>query len=528
MTESLRSELPASATSDSLQAAEQAFLTAARSLLVERLHFARNFGFSQFGGQRDLFRVLGYPTSITFTDYKSRFERGGIAKRIVSAAPKSMGWSEMEIVENDDPESVTPFETAYKDLSQRLGIGSVLKRADIQAGIGEYSVIYIGAKEKRSLGDSSILEREMSRLSGPDDIAYLRPLPQDLAQIVEYIGDASDDDVSDPRYGLPKYYQIDLSGSRRSITGMSSGPRGGVGSLRKVHWSRIIHVTHEPLDNEIFSPPELQAVWNYLCDLDKLAGGGSESAWKEAVNRTLFDLDKDIGPDGGSITSQAAVDPAAVEKFKEAKEKIKGDLEEMVNGLKQYVLTRGITPKTIPGKTVNFESNARVLFSLIAATMAMPQRKIFGSEAAHLSSTQDEEAWNDFKTLRRNDFGDPLVRQLVDRFIKYGALPEPAKKSSAGIWLYTPVWPTEQELSEKEKAGQVNTLALANRNQAAADGTVIVTNQEIRDMVYPELGPLEMTEEDEEVEIEIEEIDPAPTSIADPSEPEIMPPVEAN
>src|SRR6476659_3367730 len=98
-----------------LQAAEQAFLSAARSLLVERLHFARSFGFDQFGGQRDLFRVLGYPTHISFTDYKSRFERGGIAKRIIKAAPKGMGWSKVEIVESTDPKTLTSvgqFESA--------------------------------------------------------------------------------------------------------------------------------------------------------------------------------------------------------------------------------------------------------------------------------------------------------------------------------------------------------------------------------------------------------------------------------
>lgn len=499
-----------------LAAAEQSVLLAARSLLVQRQQFTRMFGFEQFGGNRDIIKVLGYPETLSFGHYQQRYERGGIAKRIVNAAPEAMGWSKLVMVEDDDPKNETPFESACADLFQRLNIGSVLERADILAGIGEYSVIYIGVKEKNSIGDTTILEREMSRLSGPDDIAYLRPISQQFASVTEWVGDSSDDSVSDPRYGLPKFYNIQITGARRSITGIG-GPTAG--KLRRVHHSRIIHVTHSPLDSEIFSAPELQACWNYLCDLDKLVGGGAEATWKEAVNRTLFDLDKDIGPDGGSILSTAAIDPANVEKFNTSKEKLKEQLEELENNLRKYMLTRGVTPKTITGKVVNFENNVRTLLSLIASIYNVPQRILFGAEAGHLASTQDADSWNSFKANRQNKFGVVLARDMFDRFIKYGALPKPKQ--------YAPKWPTEEELNEPQKASLVNTLALANRNQFAADGTIIVTNNEIREMAYPDRDPLPEPESEPTPIV----IAPSggvgvapPTSAADSSKPEIMPP----
>lgn len=507
MSELAQSAEPTSPESPSLLAAKQALLSVARSLLVQRREFARMFGFEQFGGNRDLFKVLGYPETLSFTHYKQRYERGGIAKRIVNAAPEAMGWSKLVIVEEDDPKNKTPFELACESLFARLNIGSVLERADIQAGIGEYSVIYIGVRERGTKGNPNILASEISRLSGPDDVAYLRPLSQEFATVTEWVGDASDDDVSDPRYGLPKFYDIQLSGARRSITGRG-GPTSG--TIRKVHHSRIIHVTHSPLDSEVFSAPELQAAWNYLVDLDKLVGGGAEATWKEAVNRTLFDLDKDIGPDGGSILSQAAIDPENVELFNKAKEKLKEQLEELENNLRKYMLTRGITPKTIPGKVVNFRENVEVLKSLIASTCNHPQRNLFGSEIGKASSMQDSDNWNNFKAGRQNKFGNVVAREMFDRFIKYGALPTPKQ--------YMPKWPDEEELNEPQKASVAQTLTLANRNQYAADRTLVFTADEIRDRVY-QMEPLPKPKV----------VDPALPVTADPiAAPEIVPSVETN
>lgn len=500
-----------------IQSAYQSLIRSARSLLTTRHEFARMFGFEQFGGNRDLFKVLGYPEALSYGHYKQRYERGGIAKRIVNAAPEAMGWSKLDIVEDDDPKNKTTFEQTCEDLFQRLNIGSVLERADKQAGIGEYAVIYVGVKEKGTKGNQDILAQEMSRLTGPDDIAYLRPLSQELATITEWVGDSPDDDISDERYGLPKYYNIQLSGRHRSIVGLG-GPTAG--TIRKVHHSRVIHITHDPLDSEVFSAPELQAAWNYLVDLDKLVGGGSEATWKEAVNRTLFDLDKDIGPDGGSLLSQAAIDPANVAAFNLSKEKLKEQLEELENNLRKYMLTRGVTPKTITGKVVQFKENAEVLKSFIAATYNIPQRNLFGSELGKASSIQDGDNWNTFKASRQNKFGVVTARKLFDCFIKYNALPKPKQ--------YTPKWPDEEELNEPAKAALVQTLTTANMNQQKSNGEMVMSPAEIRDRVY-QLDPLPPPPKPDPVVVPIAVVDPnAADPNADPNaDPTIVPSVAA-
>lgn len=503
-----------------LSSAYSSLLNAAQSLLLERHKFARRYGlsgFDQFGGARQINEVLGYPSAFSIEDFRDRFENGGIARRIILMAPEAMGWSKVAIVENrKNLKKKTKIESEWIELSKRLSVGNVFKRADILAGIGEYSVIYIGIREKigsNATGNADVLAQEMPRLNGTDDIVFLRPLPQDQAHISEFVGDSPDDRVDDPRYGLPKYYTIQLSRAHRHVTGTTSGALNS--TQRKVHWSRVIHVTHEALDNEIFSTPELQPIWHYLCDLDKLAGGGSEIFWKQALQKVLFDLDKDIGPDGSSIsgtTTGASIDPKKIAAFQESKEKLKIELEEMANNLRQHVLSRGVTPKTIAAAAPNFAENVKTIIGLIAATKNKPQRKLMGSERGHLASTQDEKSDNDTIASRQDEFGSALVRDFANRLIKYNGLTAPKDD-------YDIEWPTEDESSEMDKAKLVNLLALANYNQFKADGTIIQTNNEIRDTVY-DLDALENEPTESSVI--------PPVSISDPNNPNVDPEVATN
>lgn len=453
-----------------------AFVRAA-SVLLQRTQFAALAGFDQHNGNREIFKVLGYPSHISFRDYRERFKRGGIARRIVKALPSMMGWSDFQIVERSVDEGSkrkTKFEKAWISLNDRLSIGSIFKRADILAGIGEYSCIYLGVKERGAKGKN--LKEKISSLNGVDSVVYLRPLDQESCEIVEWVDKL--EDVNDPRYGLPKTYRVRINGSeRRSIV---SGQVARSNTV-DVHWSRIIHVTHEPLDNELFSEPVLQAVWNYLIDLDKLAGGGSEAVWKEAVQRVLFDLDQNIGPD--------QID-------KDTKDKLRNDLEDMMHNLKQYVFTRGVTPRPVGGSDrIKFGENVKTIISLIAATLDLPQRRIMGSESAYASADQDKNTEEETIQSRQKEFGTFLVRQFVDRLIEYGALPKPSK--------YEVVWATEGKKKFKFLAGIVRDFAQANQAQKNATGQTITTPDEIRDMVL-DMEPLE-AEEEEVKEIETEE-----------------------
>lgn len=423
---------------------------------VARALFGRTFLGADGTYRRDLHVALGYKRELEVQDYRGRYERGGIAERLVELMPRETWGAEgFDLVENPDPGVSTPFEEAFVDLADRLDLWSRLLRADIVAGWGRYSAILIGAPGS--------LETPMPRMSGPDDILYLKVLAEDRAKIESLVKDSED-----PRFGAPEFYTLQLGGEEAGS--LSFG--GATSSLltKKAHWTRIIHVAEGLLEDDVYGKPRLRAVWNYLDDLAKVAGGGAEATWKRLHPRTIFDLDPEVG------------DLSA-----EAEEALVDEIEEIVHDLKEHAITRGVTPHLLSHTVQAFGPNAHAILDLICATLGVPKRIFLGSERGELASTQDR---NDFTRgpvdSRRQGFAAPLVREFTDRLIEHGALPEPTE--------YEVVLPALDELPEDEQAEIVSKFAAANQANVAAGGGLVITANEMRDAVLS-LGPIEEIED---------------------------------
>lgn len=433
-------------------------LRSAASALVSRFDFARRAGVT-FGGKRDVFTALGYPLVLAVEDYRQRYQRGGVAKRLVEAFPKATWTSDVQVVDDPDPGEETQFEQAVVEMLTRLDAWQRLQRADRLARLGHYGALLIGAPGN--------LSDELPPTLAPDDILYLTPLAEDRAAI-----DAFELDPSSPRFGLPVRYRVEL--------GSPSGTVGAATSTlaRITHWTRIVHVVEEPEEDEVFGEPALRAVWNYLEDLDKLVGGGSEAAWRRMDPGLHFDIDPEAQLSDDEVQA------------------MRDQVDEFVHGLSRVVSTTGgdLTPLT--ASVAGFGSNVDTVLKLISATTGIPVRILTGSERAELASTQDRTNFADRVAERRQDFGTPLVRDLVDRLVKRGALPGPRDDQ------YDVVWPEIDALGEDEKAAVADRTAAANQKQFAAEGSVIVTAEEIRDRVFG-LGPLKEVTDEDEIEIEL-------------------------
>lgn len=437
---------PVASTANGSPTAHEIRLRAAASALVERMHFADRAGLSFEGDdgvfRRDLYAALGYKKTLTIDDYRARYERGGIAERIVEAYPRACWTGGADLVEDPDPGVETPFEEAARDLFERVDGWAMLLRATILAGLGRYGALLIGADGEPS--------EELPRMSGPDDVLYLRPLPEDRAKILKFV-----DDPTNPRHGLPETYQVTV--------GETKG--------RVVHWTRIVHLADGLLENEVYGKPRLRAVWNYLDDLTKCVGGGSEATWRRARPTTLFDLDPEMELAPGE------------------EEKLAAQIEEIVHGFKEFARTRGIKPHSLTQSVPGFGPNAESVLQLISGTTGIPKRILTGSERGEQASTQDRDNWNDRVSEYRLESGEPAARSLVNRLIEFGALPAPSE--------YTLVWPANDELSEGEKAEVVGLLADANKAQSEAGGGLILTADEIRNDLYGKAPLEEVVDEDE-------------------------------
>jgi hypothetical protein len=136
--------------------------------MVGNLLNLRSSLFTQlFDPRRDIDDECGYPRSeagsgigsISVELYRNLYEREAISTRVVHVLPKESWQVTPYVFESDDPDTNTPFEEAWDDLSRSLfGTGGKswyqdeqgsqiwehLKRADILSGIGHFGVILLG------------------------------------------------------------------------------------------------------------------------------------------------------------------------------------------------------------------------------------------------------------------------------------------------------------------------------------------------------------------------------------------------
>lgn len=407
------------------------------SALVSRSNLAQAAGLT-FGGKRDVSEALGYKETLDAADYWARYRRNSVAGRVVEAYPSGTWRGLGELIEVEDPNTITTFEKAWDEFNTRLRVWPVFRRLDILAGLGRYSVLLIGAP--------GALSSDLPDALTPEQIVFLNAFSEKDVSITEF-----ETRTTNPRFGMPTLYEI---------TG--TDPRNATRPV-KVHWSRLIHVADGALDNEIYGLPRLERVWNHLDDLEKVVGAGSEAFWLRAHQGYQFDIDKDTRLD------------------EKGEEDLKDEVDEFINGIKRVVRTRGVKLQTLGSDVASFDANVQSIIALISSGTGIPQRILMGSERGQLASQQDRVNWAERVQDRRTEFAGPyIVRALVDRLLEHGALPEPE--------TYDIRWPQIYDLSDDERAKIANQWATINQKNKDTGGLVLTAN-EIRDRVLG-LGPL--------------------------------------
>lgn len=430
---------------------------AAGADLLERYRWARSIGFS-FGGQRDIYKVLGYEEIITIAQYRQAYRRGGISKRIVDVFPNATWRGKMEIVEDENPEVTTPFEKAWEDLDTKFQLQSKLRRVDKLSLLSTYAVLLIGApgslEEELPKGSAKQLLYFAPYLGGGGPPTNVSTAQRNVAinaaeadaSIAEY-----DTDPKSPRFGQPKFYAI-----------RTANPEIG----RRVHWTRVIHIAEDVLENEVEGPPALEAVWNLLDDLMKVTGGGAEAFWLRANQGMHINIDKDLPLADAEAEKKALAEQAELYKHQ----------------LQRWMRTRGVDVEPMGSDVANFQNPADAILTQIAGTKGIPKRILTGSEMGELASSQDRENWRDQIVGRQTGYAGPyIVRPLIERLIQYGYLPTPKN----GLQSFEVKWAGQSIMTEDERTKGAASWATT---ASPSEGQVF-TNAEIRKKWY-EMAPL--------------------------------------
>jgi len=271
------------------------------SELVGRAMLAARLGM-QYGGDRDLYAALGYPTEIRFEDYYLRYRRQDMAKAIIDRPVNATWRGSLEIFESDKED--TPLEIAWRELEKRLKVKSCFARVDRLAGLGKYAIIVLGFDDVKSSLD-------MSRQITPESarqLKYIKPISELNATISEY-----ETNPNNERYGLPTIYQVTFT-----LLG------GNTTSTINIHHSRVIHIASQLLEGEVEGIPRLEAVFNRLLDLEKVVGGSAEMFWRGARPGYQGVLDKDF-----TISEQEV-------------EELEKQIDEFEHNLRRFIINKGL------------------------------------------------------------------------------------------------------------------------------------------------------------------------------------------
>ena len=356
-----------------------------------------------FETKRDLYEVLGYARDLTYQDYYARYRRGGIAQALIRE-PISETWRRPPVLrEVDKPDEMleTPFETTWSALTTRLKLWKILKRVDRLASIGRYAVLVLGLRGQTNWSTAATPGR------GPEDLLQVQVFSEEHAQIVELVSD----DTS-VLFGKPLYYHIDFSRGEAPLPGTLASARpaltGLYGQLVTVHASRVIHVAYDALEDDIVGTPSLEAVWNYLDDLDKIVGGTSEMVWQDAKRRLVMAL-----RDGAVLDEHDAA-------------KLDDRIEDFIHGLRNVLKVQGLDITQLEGKVPDASNNVDKLVELIAGTKRIPKRRLLGTEHGELAGDQDEGNFSTTIASRQVEEIEPiLLRPLIDQCLALRVLPVP-------------------------------------------------------------------------------------------------------
>jgi hypothetical protein len=365
------------------------------SELTNRASLAARLGY-QYGGDRNVYQALGYPTIIEFADYESRYERQDIARAVINR-PIAYTWKGPLVITEAGDDNDTELEKAWLVLEKELKLKSKFIRADKLSSVGQYGVLLLGFSDVTKQSDWANEAAEKQK-----ELLYVKPLAEGHAQIATFV-----EEPSDPRFGMVEMYDITLT-----------NPGGDSTTVFKAHHSRVLHITGELMESEMEGVPVLQPVWNRLMDLEKIVGGSAEMYWRGARPgyQAVADSDYNIG-----ATLEAD---------------LQDQIDEYENNLRRMIVNQGVEFKALETQVSDPSKHVDVQIQMISAETGIPKRILTGSERGELSSTQDESSWYGVVQTRREEHAEVnIIRPFVDMCIKYGILPEPSTEAYQVQWL---------------------------------------------------------------------------------------------
>jgi len=386
---------------------------------VNRAAIAGKLG-QQYGGDRDLYTVFGYPTLIYNNDYLAQYDRQDIARAVIDRPVDATWRGGVTLAETEDREE-TELEKAWRKMFKDLRLSSHLPRLDRLSALGRYGVLLLGLDDTRQIRDFANPVNQR----GKRKLLYVKPFMENDADIVEW-----NNDPGSERYGQPETYSITIQ-----------HPDGKTSQFVRVHHTRVIHVAFDLMESDTYGTPRLKGVFNRLKDLEKIVGGSAEMFWRGARPGYQGKIDDDY-----QMTPDVE---AGLQK----------QLSEFEHNLRRVLVNEGVELESLAPQVADPTNHVTTQLQMISAETGIPLRILVGSEVGELASSQDRANWLELIMTRRHEEIEPIILEpLLEKGMRYGFLPNTTDKDEVRFQ-----WQDLFSQSEQQKAdvGKTRSEALA-------------------------------------------------------------------
>lgn len=380
----------------------------AATTLTRRDMFGNSNPFVTHAGTRDMNAVFGYPEVVTYSETFAMFRRHGIATRLTRGVSRSC-WRDVPKIKVDDKEILEEEMNVFA----KKRMFRKLEQADTLNRIGRFSVLFVGVQDGQDLDQP--LGKALRGKNGIDEV-YFHAYSEAGTEVVAY-----DTEVTSPRFGLPLKYQL-------QIRDIGNGKITTDTTVRIVHYSRVVHLAEDSLDNDVEGFSALEPVYNYLIDLMKSGGGSAEAYWRNA-RRVLAFMAKD------------GIGNATPEQL----EQLRTDIEAFTNGWSDAIRLGNVEVEQLQADLADPKEVILGSLKLISGSTGIPLRILTGEGGGQTTGSEDKAAYNSLVHDRQEMMCSDWLLQTLDIF------------SNAGIIEPLPInavvdWPVSESLNEKDKS----------------------------------------------------------------------------
>ncbi len=417
----------------------QQFAVNNMNAFFDRCAWMQNWNAAKNAG--NLYDACNYPKTLTLRDYKSMFDRNGVAARLVKVYAAESWMIDPDIFQVENPTKTTRWERRLEDLIYRFNLLSSLEHLDWLSVIGQCGIAVIGCSDTKD-GDLSKPVQGTDSEGVPDpalplnEMLFIRPLDQ-----TQFTIKSLDPNKSSLNYGLPEYYSIVNPASpslSRQFTGDTSASDPVQG--QDVHYTRVLHYADNVVSCPYLGIPKMQQNYNRLLDIEKMLGANAEGFYRSGFPG----ISVETHPNDDSLDD---IDEDDVKK----------QLELYQRGLKRSLLFRGLTAKTLTPSVTDPTAHIRAPLELITASEGIPFRVFMGSEEAKVAGDEDTKRWNGRLHKRRTKhLSFYAIGALMNRLASMRILPQ--------VRRFYSKWPDPSAPSQEQKVDISSKIVVAMSN----------------------------------------------------------------